>query len=96
MEVTDKLVADLAALARLSFNEQETQEIKKDLGKMIAFVEKLKEVNTSGTEPLLHMTNVTNAYREDVVKGSMPKHEALQNAPRADANYFKVPKVIQK
>jgi len=96
MEVTDKLVDNLASLSRLSFNDAEKQEIKSDLVKMIAFVEKLQEVDTTGTEPLLHMTSVTDAFREDVVKGSMPKNEALQNAPLTDADYFKVPKVIRK
>ncbi len=96
MEVTDKLVDNLAALSRLSFKDHEKEVIKRDLEKMIAFVEKLQEVDTTGTEPLLHMTSVMDAYREDVVKGSMPKEEALKNAPSANKDYFKVPKVIQK
>ncbi len=96
MQVTDKLVENLANLSRLSFNEQEKEEIKKDLQKMISFVDKLNEVDTTGVEPLLHMTDAMNVYREDVVNGSMPKEEALRNAPGADGNYFKVPKVIRK
>ncbi|MBC8032599.1 MAG: Asp-tRNA(Asn)/Glu-tRNA(Gln) amidotransferase subunit GatC [Chitinophagaceae bacterium] len=96
MQVTDKLVEDLANLSRLSFNEQEKEEIKKDLQKMISFVNKLNEVNTDGVEPLLHMTDAVNVYREDIVQGSMRKEEALLNAPAADGNYFKVPKVIKK
>ena len=63
---------------------------------MIRFVDKLNEVDTTGVEPLLHMTDAMNVYREDIIKGSMPKAEALQNAPGADDNYFKVPKVIRK
>jgi aspartyl-tRNA(Asn)/glutamyl-tRNA(Gln) amidotransferase subunit C len=96
MEVTDALIENLAHLARLQFNDQEKEEIKKDLQRMISFVEKLKEVDTTGTEPLLHMTDAMNVYREDEVKGSMDKQTALANAPSANENYFKVPKVIKK
>ena len=96
MQVTDEMIANLASLSRLKFNEQEKVEIKKDLQRMISFVEKLNEVDTTGVAPLLHMTDAINVYREDVVQGSMPRAEALANAPVADENYFKVPKVIKK
>lgn len=95
MEVTDEMIKNLADLSRLTFNPQETAEIKKDLQQMISFVDKLNEVDTSNVEPLLHMTDAVNIYREDAVQGSMQKNEALQNAPSADNNYFKVPKVIK-
>ena len=94
MEVTEALVKDLAHLSRLSFNELEKQEITKDLQRMISFVEKLNEIDTGNVEPLLHMTEAMDIYRKDEISGSMPKEEALQNAPNADMNYFKVPKVI--
>ncbi|MBS1567399.1 MAG: Asp-tRNA(Asn)/Glu-tRNA(Gln) amidotransferase subunit GatC [Bacteroidetes bacterium] len=96
MEVNDALIDNLANLARLSFSDQEKAEIKGDLQRMIAFVEKLKEVDTSRTEPLLHMSEAMNVYREDVVQGSMSREAALANAPAADDTYFKVPKVIKK
>ena len=96
MEVTARLIDDLANLARLQFNDEEKVEIKNDLQRMIAFVEKLQEVDTAGTEPLLHMTDVVDAFREDEVKGSMQKETALANAPDANNDYFKVPKVIKK
>jgi aspartyl-tRNA(Asn)/glutamyl-tRNA(Gln) amidotransferase subunit C len=96
MEVNDALIDNLANLARLKFSEQEKADIRGDLQRMIAFVEKLKEVDTADTEPLLHMTDAMDVYREDQVKGSMSKAEALANAPAADENYFKVPKVIKK
>ena len=96
MEVTDTMVENLALLSRLRFSETEKEEIKKDLQKMISFVDKLNEVDTSGVEPLLHMTEALNVYREDVVQGSMLKADALQNAPVHDEHYFKVPKVIKK
>ena len=95
MEVTDEMIKNLADLSRLTFTPKEADEIRKDLQQMISFVEKLNEVDTTNVEPLLHMTEAVNIYREDVVQGSMPKSEALQNAPLTDNNYFKVPKVIK-
>jgi aspartyl-tRNA(Asn)/glutamyl-tRNA(Gln) amidotransferase subunit C len=96
MEVNDALVDKLANLARLKFEAAEKEEIKKDLQQMISFVDKLNELDTSGVEPLLHMTDEVNVLREDEVKGSMTKEEALRNAPVHDENFFKVPKVIKK
>lgn len=96
MEVNDALVQNLANLARLQFNDQEKEIIKKDLQRMIHFVDKLNELNTEGVEPLLHMTDAINVLREDEVKGSISREEALKNAPDSDGTFFKVPKVIKK
>ena len=96
MEVNDQLVEQLSALARLNFEPAEKEGIKNDLQKMISFIEKLNELDTSGVEPLLFMTNEVNVLREDEVKGSISRHEGLLNAPRKDEQYFKVPKVIKK
>ena len=95
MEVTSALVENLAELSRLTFSSQEKEDIKKDLQRMISFVEKLNELDTSNVQPLLHMTDAVNIYREDQVEAAMEKTEALQNAPLADKNFFKVPKVIK-
>jgi aspartyl-tRNA(Asn)/glutamyl-tRNA(Gln) amidotransferase subunit C len=96
MEVNDALIEKLAHLSRLEFNSREKNEIKNDLQKMIAFVEKLNELDISGVEPLLHMTDEVNVLREDEVKGSIERDEALKNAPEQDGRFFKVPKVIKK
>jgi len=96
MEVNDALIEKLAHLSRLEFNSKEKNEIKNDLQKMIAFVEKLDELDISGVEPLLHMTDEVNVLREDEVKGSISRDEALKNAPEHDGIFFKVPKVIKK
>lgn len=89
------MVEKLAHLSRLQFNDMEKQEIKTDLQRMIAFVEKLNELNLDGVEPLLHMSDEINVLREDVVKGSVSREEALKNAPLHDEQFFKVPKVIK-
>lgn len=96
MEVNDLLIENLAKLAHLSFDEKEKAEIRADLQEMITFIEKLKEVNTDGVQPLLHMSGNTNMLREDIVQGSVSRDEALKNAPDTDGIYFRVPKVIKK
>ena|SRR5689334_16949999 len=96
MEVNIELVNNIAHLARLYFTDEEKKEIEKDLQRMISFVEKLNEVDTSGVQPLQHMSNATNVLREDEIKGSVNRSEALQNAPVTDGIFFKVPKVIKK
>jgi aspartyl-tRNA(Asn)/glutamyl-tRNA(Gln) amidotransferase subunit C len=96
MEVNDAMIEKLAHLSRLKFNDDEKEEIKNDLQRMIAFVEKLNELDLEGVEPLLHMSNEVNVLREDEVKGSISREEALKNAPLHDEQFFKVPKVIKK
>ena len=95
MEVNDAMIDKLSHLARLQFNAEEKKEINEDLRKMIAFVEKLSELDLDGVEPLLHVSEEVNALREDVVKGSVSREEALKNAPVHDGMFFKVPKVIK-
>ena len=96
MEVNDTLVDKIAHLARLQFNDADKAAIKTDLQKMIVFVEKLNELDTTGVEPLLHMSDNINILREDEVKGSISSIEGLKNAPLHDTQFFKVPKVIKK
>lgn len=96
MEVNDELIDRLANLARLTFEPAEKTEIKHDLQKMISFIEKLNELDTTGVEPLLFMTDEVNVLREDEVKGSITREEGLLNAPLKDEQFFEVPKVIRK
>lgn len=96
MEVNDALVDKLANLARLKFDADEKEGIKNDLQKMIQFVEKLNELDTTGVEPLLHMSDNVNVLRADEVKGSISREKGLQNAAVHDEQFFKVPKVIKK
>jgi aspartyl-tRNA(Asn)/glutamyl-tRNA(Gln) amidotransferase subunit C len=96
MEVTSEMIDRLAHLAKLKFSEEEKKELKVDLERMIEFVEKLKEVDTTGIEPLLHISDAVNVLREDEIEQIISKQEALLNAPLTDGNFFKVPKVIKK
>ena len=96
MEVNNELINNLSKLARLEFNDAEKDEIKNDLQKMIAFIDKLNELDTTGVEPLLHMSENVNVLREDEVTGSISREQAFKNAPLHDEQFFKVPKVINK
>jgi len=96
MNVNDEMIDKLANLARLEFDEAEKEEIKRDLQKMIGFIDKLNELDTTGVEPLLHMSDNINVLREDEVSGMITRDEALKNAPLHNEQFFKVPKVIRK
>lgn len=94
MEVNDAMLEKLSRLSRLRFDETEKAAIKNDLQRMIVFVEKLNELNLKGVKPLLHMSEEVNVLREDEVKGSISRSEALKNSPATNKEFFVVPKVI--
>jgi aspartyl-tRNA(Asn)/glutamyl-tRNA(Gln) amidotransferase subunit C len=96
MKVNDEMVDKIANLARLEFNSEEKENIKNDLQQMIGFIDKLNELDTTGVEPLLHMSENVNVLREDEVSGTISREEAFKNAPLHDEQFFKVPKVIRK
>ena len=96
MHVDDALIDKLSRLAMLDFDEAERSEIKSDLEKMIGFVDKLKELDTTGIEPLLHVSPEVNVLRDDIAGNMLSKDEALHNAPLHNNNFFLVPKVIKK
>lgn len=96
MKIDAKMVDTLAHLARLRFDDAEKESIRTDMESMVAFVEKLQTVDTSGVEPLLFISDAANILREDKVQGSVSRSEALLNSPVNDDIFFKVPKVIKK
>lgn len=96
MQVTDALIDKLANLSMLQFDAAEREGIKTDLEKMIGFIDKLQELDTTGVEPLLHMSNAVNVLRRDVPGPMLGQAQALKSAPHHDAQYFQVPKVIKK
>lgn len=91
-----KTVDEIAHLARLEFNDEAKGEILNDMNRMLAFVDKLNELNTNNVEPLIYMTEERSVLREDEVKVTLTQQEALKNAPKKDSDYFKVPKVIDQ
>lgn len=96
MEITDETVNHIAHLARLEFNGTEKENIKKDLSKIIGFVDQLSTVDTDGVEPLIFMTDSINVLREDLHVSTITQEEALKNAPNHDSDYFKIAKVLKK
>lgn len=96
MQVNDALIEKLSRLAMLDFDAGEREEIKADLEKMIGFVDKLKELDTDGVEPLLHISGEVNVLRDDAPGHALTRDEALQNAPLHQDGFFLVPKVIKK
>ena len=96
MKVNDELIDKLANLARLEFNAEEKEEIKNDLQQMIGFIDKLNELDTTGVEPLRHMSENINILREDIVTGMIGRDETFKNAGVHNDQFFKVPKVIRK
>jgi aspartyl-tRNA(Asn)/glutamyl-tRNA(Gln) amidotransferase subunit C len=96
MKVDVATVRRLAELSKLSFSTNEETEMVDGLNEMIAFVDKLKELDTANVEPLVFMTEETNVLREDVVEAPISQAEALKNAPSKDMYYFRVPKVIKQ
>ncbi len=89
-------VDKLATLSRLEFNGKEKEQILGDLNRMLDFVSKLNELDTTGVEPLIYMNDEKNVLRTDEVKTDITQKEALGNAPKHDSDYFKVPKVVEK
>ena len=96
MKVDVATVRRLAELSKLSFSENEETAMVDGLNEMIAFVDKLKELDTANVEPLVFMTEETNVLREDVAESPISQAEALKNAPSKDMYYFRVPKVIKQ
>ena len=90
-----KTVEEVAHLARLEFTEEGKVDILNDMNRMLAFVDKLNEMDTDGVDPLIYMTDEKNVMREDEPKETLTQKEALTNAPKKDSDYFKVPKVIE-
>jgi len=94
MTIDKETVDKIAHLARLELAEDEKVKLMGDMSKILDFMAKLNEIDTTGIEPLVYMTDEINVLREDVVKQEITHEEALQNAPNHDRNYFLVAKVI--
>jgi len=95
MNITRELLDKIAHLARLEIQEEEAEKLMTDMNAIIAWIDKLKEVNTDGVEPLTSMSHELNAFREDVVQQELTREDALKNAPHHDGQHFRVPKVIE-
>lgn len=95
MEINRTLLDKIAHLARLEFDEKNASRMVKDMTEIVSWVEKLNEVDTTGVEPLTTMSYEVNRMREDEVTEQLDRERALRNAPKKDAEYIRVPKVIE-
>lgn len=96
MDINKEMIDRLSNLAKLDFNEEEKENIMKDMNRVLSYCEKLNEVNTDGVEPLIFMSDNVNLLREDVPQNNFSKQDALRNAPAKDSDFFRVPKFIDK
>ena len=96
MKIDNKLIADLASLAKLSFDEKSSKNMQDDLKKIIGFIDKLSEINTENVKPLIYLSEELNVLRTDDNIENISQEQALTNAPQKDSDYILVPKVLEK
>ena len=95
MQIDRALLDKIAHLARMEFDEKDAGKMMKDMSAIVTWVEQLNNVNTDNVAPLTTMSHEVNVMREDEVKPHLAHDKALLSAPRKDADYFRVPKVIE-
>ncbi len=93
--LTREDVEKVAGLARLKLTEEEISEMADKLSQVISYVTVLDEVDVSNVEPMAHVADVANVFREDAVRESRPREAALGNAPKSDGKYFLVPQILE-
>ncbi|MCZ7611502.1 MAG: Asp-tRNA(Asn)/Glu-tRNA(Gln) amidotransferase subunit GatC [Ignavibacterium sp.] len=94
MSITKKDVEEIAALAKLKFNDEELQNFTVQMNEILTYMDKLNELDTENVKPLSHPVEQVNIFREDKLKKSVSTEEALKNSPDKTDQHFKVPKVI--
>ncbi len=92
--ISDETMEYVGILAKLELSPEEAEEAKKDMGKMLDYIDRLNELDTTGIEPMSHIFPVHNVFREDVVVNGNGKEATLANAPVEKNGGFKVPKTI--
>jgi aspartyl-tRNA(Asn)/glutamyl-tRNA(Gln) amidotransferase subunit C len=95
MELTRDDVAKVAMLARLRLSPTELETFTGQLNSIVDFVAQLQELDTKDVEPLSHGIEIRNVFRDDVVGPSLPREDALANAPKRNAEGFLVPVVLE-
>ena len=95
MKISKEEVLHVAGLARLNIDEAMTDMFADQLGAILEYVETLNRLDTSDIPPTFHAVNISNAFREDIIKPHLDREAALENAPEADDGHFIVPKVIE-
>lgn len=95
MKVDHETLQKIAHLARLEVKPDEEADLINSLNGVLTWMEQLNEVDTTGVEPLTHISAETNVLRDDVVGNQLSREKALSNAPQHDEKFFEVPKVLE-
>ena len=93
MAITREDVLHVAALARLEIPEDEVDAVRDQLGAILEAVGKVSELDLAGVEPMTHPLDLVNKWAEDEPRPSLPREEALANAPDPSEGSFRVPAV---
>ena len=94
MAITRQDVEKVALLGRLQLSEAELVTMSEQLAQIVGYVDHLGQVNTDGVEPMAHAIERLNVFRDDRVVESLPREEALANAPHHDTKGYLVPAVL--
>lgn len=94
--IDDYAIEYVGVLAQLELTPQERRQAKEDMAGMLAYVDKLRELNTEGVDPLTHLNPVQNVFRDDVVTGDFLAEPMLAGAPARKNNMFVVPRTIDE
>ncbi len=92
--ITDETIEYVGILAKLELSKEEQEQAKKDMGRMLDYIDKLGELDTEGIEPMSHVFPVQNVFREDSIVNSDTREEFLANAPEQKDGMFVVPKTF--
>jgi len=95
MKISKEEVKHIAMLSRLELNEEEIVVYQEQLSRILDYIEKLNEIDTTLVEPTSHVIELKNVFRDDNVKNSISRDEALKNAPDPTDKFFRVPKIIE-
>lgn len=95
MSISPDTVRNVAALARLQLSDEALEPFTRQLNDILEYFATLQEVDTTGVEPLSHAVELTNAFRVDEVRESLPAEKAIENAPDREQTCFRVPRIIE-
>ncbi len=93
-KIDEKLVRHVGVLSRIELTDEEVATFGRQFADIIAYMDKLQELDTEGVEPMAHAVGLRNVLAADVPGESLPVDRALANAPQRDGDFYKVPKVI--
>lgn len=94
MEITEKDVEHIASLAHLEFDDETKKDMTTQLKKILAYIEKLDELDTSKIKPTSHVIPLQNVFKDDQMKSVLDRKNSFKNAPQFDKGHYQVPKII--